>query len=191
MTFLWAWEAIAPGAAASGVCDDIGRARRAASAWIREHEAYTGLVEQVRMAVLGEDLLPCYERTGLALRAKRHSDGRVFFYAVPPAGAGSPLSAREHEVALLAAAGLRSAEVAVRLFVSVRTVDAHLRAAFGKTGTRNRTELANWLRMLFAASSVAPQTGEPCPHVRRRVQAAAAHLVERRAAAPSRPLVEG
>lgn len=129
----------------SGVCGDEARARRAASAWMRAHAADRGILEQVRMVTLGEDLLTCYERTGLALRAKRYSDGRISFYAAPPDGAGSPLTAREHEVAVLGG-GLRSAEIAARQFVSVRTVDAHLRAAYAKTGTGTRVRLANWLR---------------------------------------------
>lgn len=146
MTVLWVWEASGPSAKGSGVCGDEALARRAASTWMREHKADSGIVEQVRMASCGEDLLPCYERTGLALRAKQYTDGRIAFYTVPPSGNRSPLTAREHEVALLAATGLRSAEIAARLFVSVRTVDAHLRAAYAKTGTGTRVRLANWLR---------------------------------------------
>src|ERR1700733_4914379 len=113
---------------------------------MREHGADGGVIEQVRMASCGEDLLPCYERTGLLLRAKRYSDGRIVFYTAPAGGTGSPLTAREHEVAELAATGLRSAEIAERLFLSVRTIDAYLRAAYAKTGTGTRVRLANWLR---------------------------------------------
>lgn len=153
MTVLWAWEASAAAAGGTGVCDDEARARRTASAWMRAHGADRGIVEQVRMASCGEDLVPCYERTGLALRAKRYSDGRVAFYAAPPGGPRSPLTAREHEVAQLAASGLRSGEIARRLFVSVRTVDAHLRSAYAKTGTGSRVRLTNWLR-----DNIAPRT---------------------------------
>jgi DNA-binding CsgD family transcriptional regulator len=112
---------------------------------MRAHHAGTGLVEQVRLVTRG-DLLPGYERTGLALRAKQYSDGRVSFYRVPPGARGSPLTAREHEVAVLAAEGLRSAEIAVKLFVSLQTVHSHLRSAYAKTGTGSRVRLANWLR---------------------------------------------
>ena len=77
MTVLWAWEASAPGVAASGVCDDMGRARRAAAEWMRDHGADAGLVEQVRLAIGASSLLPHHERTGIALRARRYRDGRV------------------------------------------------------------------------------------------------------------------
>ena len=146
MTVLWTWDASTPKAGGSGVSADPNSAREAARAWMRAHQADAGLVEEVQIAVGSGTLLTCYERTGTAWRAKRHSDGRVAFYAAPPGGARSPLTAREHEVAVLAAAGLRSAEIAGRLFVSVRTVDAHLRAAYAKTGTGTRVRLANWLR---------------------------------------------
>ena len=71
MTFLWAWEASAPGAAAVGVCDDMGQARRAASRWMRANSADTGLLEEVRLAISAQSLLPHHERTGVALRARR------------------------------------------------------------------------------------------------------------------------
>jgi DNA-binding CsgD family transcriptional regulator len=153
VTVLWAWEASAAAAGGTGVCGDEARARRATSAWMRAHGADRGIIEQVRIASCGEDLVPCYERTGIALRAKRYSDGRIAFYAASPGGPGSPLTAREHEVACLVASGLRSSEIARQLFVSVRTVDAHLRSAYAKTGTGSRVRLANWL-----LGNVAPRT---------------------------------
>jgi DNA-binding CsgD family transcriptional regulator len=52
------------------------------------------------------------------------------------------LTAREREVALLAARGLSDQEIADRLFVSVRTVHAHLRSAYAKLGVSSRKELA-------------------------------------------------
>ena len=62
-----------------------------------------------------------------------------------PADPGAPLTSRELEVALLAAQGMKSADIAVLLFVSVRTVHTHLRHAYAKTGTGNRVQLLNWL----------------------------------------------
>lgn len=54
----------------------------------------------------------------------------------------SALSAREREVADLAAAGLRSRQIAERLFLSHRTVDSHLGSAYRKLGVSSRTALA-------------------------------------------------
>lgn len=58
---------------------------------------------------------------------------------------GAPLTAREREVAGLVAQGLTSQQIASRLVISLRTVHAHLRAAYAKTGTGNRVRLSNWL----------------------------------------------
>lgn len=56
-----------------------------------------------------------------------------------------PLTRREHEVALLAAQGRTSRQIAAELYVSVRTVDNHLHRAYEKLGVRNRGELARVL----------------------------------------------
>lgn len=77
MTFLWSWSAVAPEAAASGICGDIGRARRAASDWMRAYGADTALLEEVRLTIGAGSLLPHHERTGVALRGRRYRDGRV------------------------------------------------------------------------------------------------------------------
>jgi DNA-binding NarL/FixJ family response regulator len=55
-----------------------------------------------------------------------------------------PLSERESEVVQLLAQGLMNKDIAQTLFLSVRTVEAHLRNIFGKLGVRSRTEAALW-----------------------------------------------
>ncbi|MCT9624938.1 hypothetical protein HWD94_07365 [Pseudarthrobacter equi] len=52
------------------------------------------------------------------------------------------LSNREREVAGLIASGLSSAEAAVRLGISVNTVNAHLQRTYGKLGVSSRQELS-------------------------------------------------
>ncbi|HKZ12915.1 MAG TPA: helix-turn-helix transcriptional regulator, partial [Solirubrobacterales bacterium] len=62
-----------------------------------------------------------------------------------PGGAPSgsdALTARERDVCELVAAGRTNREVAATLFLSPRTVEHHLRAAYRKLGVRSRTELA-------------------------------------------------
>ncbi|MEV6238376.1 LuxR C-terminal-related transcriptional regulator [Lentzea sp. NPDC051838] len=54
----------------------------------------------------------------------------------------SPLTSREIEVAELAAAGLTSAEIGRRLYLSTRTVDSHLGRVYRKVGVSNRIGLA-------------------------------------------------
>jgi DNA-binding NarL/FixJ family response regulator len=55
------------------------------------------------------------------------------------------LTVREREVATLAARGLTNQQIADRLFVSVRTVHAHLRSAYAKLGVSSRGELGTVL----------------------------------------------
>ena len=65
--------------------------------------------------------------------------------ARPPTLAGAPeaagLTRREREIALLAAGGSSSREIAARLVVSVRTVDNHLQNAYRKLGVTRRQDL--------------------------------------------------
>jgi hypothetical protein len=74
---LWTWEASAPGAGGSGVCDDEHQVRRAASAWMRAHGATAGVAREVWLAVGARTLLPRHEPTGVMLRARRGQDGSV------------------------------------------------------------------------------------------------------------------
>jgi predicted ATPase/DNA-binding CsgD family transcriptional regulator len=56
------------------------------------------------------------------------------------------LTAREREIASLVAAGLSNRQIAERLFISRRTVDAHLEHIFGKLGITSRVMLTIQLR---------------------------------------------
>jgi len=55
---------------------------------------------------------------------------------------GQELTAREEEVARLAAQGASDKDIAASLYIGVRTVDFHLRNVFRKLGVRSRAELA-------------------------------------------------
>ena len=54
----------------------------------------------------------------------------------------SGLSAREREVVALVAAGRTNPAIAEELFLSVKTVETHLRNVFGKLGVTSRAEVA-------------------------------------------------
>jgi DNA-binding CsgD family transcriptional regulator len=56
------------------------------------------------------------------------------------------LTAREREIASFVAAGLSNRQIAERLFISRRTVDAHLEHIFGKLGITSRVMLTIQLR---------------------------------------------
>jgi DNA-binding CsgD family transcriptional regulator/tetratricopeptide (TPR) repeat protein len=76
-----------------------------------------------------------------------------------PATRANPanLTQREMEVLTLVGAGLRDAEIAGRLSLSVKTVGHHVSAILGKLGVRSRTEAAR----LAGALDDLPQDGEP------------------------------
>jgi len=58
------------------------------------------------------------------------------------AGPGSPLSAREREIAALIADGTPNRVLAERFAINQRTVEKHLTSIYAKLGLRNRSELA-------------------------------------------------
>jgi DNA-binding CsgD family transcriptional regulator len=58
----------------------------------------------------------------------------------------TPLTAREREIAGLAASGLSSDAIARQLFVSVRTVDNHMQHVYQKLGISSRGELATAMK---------------------------------------------
>lgn len=92
------------------------------------------------------------DQRGAANAAHRLSSlvSRTGGLATPPLARSSgaePLTAREREVALLAAGGAASREIADRLFVSTRTVDTHLARVYRKLGISGRSELAGAMKV--------------------------------------------
>jgi len=55
------------------------------------------------------------------------------------------LSAREMEIARLLADGLSNKEIGARLFISVHTVDSHVRSILNKLGVDSRAQIAAWV----------------------------------------------
>ena len=98
------------------------------------------------------EALDAYEAAGAALdadrvrKALREAGGAVprrrRTAGVPPALASAGVTAREVEVLRLVGLGLPNAEIAHRLYVSVRTVEAHVSSLLAKLTARNRAELA-------------------------------------------------
>jgi DNA-binding NarL/FixJ family response regulator len=103
------------------------------SATTRELAAGSGLVFTDR----GEHLLEGLSeprRLYAALEVRSQPIAAADAGADPPAG----LTAREVDVLRLVAAGLSDAEAADQLFLSVRTINAHLRSVYRKLGVRSR-----------------------------------------------------
>jgi DNA-binding CsgD family transcriptional regulator len=79
------------------------------------------------------------------------------------ARAASPLSPRESEVASLIALAMSNRQIAERLVLSERTVEAHVRSILAKLGYSTRTEIATWsLRgASHRGASRSPATNQP------------------------------
>ncbi|QUH06233.1 LuxR family transcriptional regulator [Saccharopolyspora erythraea] len=61
------------------------------------------------------------------------------------AGSSSPLTRREREIAELVTQGLSNKEIASRLVIAKRTVDAHVEHIFTKLGLNSRNQVAAWM----------------------------------------------
>jgi predicted ATPase/DNA-binding CsgD family transcriptional regulator len=66
--------------------------------------------------------------------------------AGPPAGPSPALTRRELEIAAMVASGLSNREIAARLFISKRTVDAHVEHIYAKLEVSSRVQLTVWLQ---------------------------------------------
>jgi predicted ATPase/DNA-binding CsgD family transcriptional regulator len=60
-------------------------------------------------------------------------------------GPSASLTRREREIAALVATGLTNRQIAGQLYLSVRTVEAHVDHILSKLGFRTRTQLAAWM----------------------------------------------
>lgn len=84
--------------------------------------------------------LELFDSLGAALWAEKAAAELARIPGRTPAA--TALSESERRVACLAAEGLSNKEIAARLFVTVRTVEAHLSKTYAKLGVRSRTGLA-------------------------------------------------
>ena len=114
---------------------------------------------------VGPDLLQRLVGSTNAALAAQQAVSKAQSPAVVTAGAGpnawSLLSAREVQVARAVAAGRSNREVAAKMFISERTVKAHLGAIFEKLGVRDRLQLV--LRLAASPEPAATSTAEPKP----------------------------
>jgi DNA-binding CsgD family transcriptional regulator len=111
-------------------------------AWLRRRRRVAESRAPLRAAREAFDALgaiPWGERTRQELRASGEASGR------PAPGAWDRLSPQELQIAQLAAAGLSNREIGQQLYLSHRTVGAHLYRVFPKLGITSRTELRGLL----------------------------------------------
>jgi DNA-binding CsgD family transcriptional regulator len=92
---------------------------------------------------LGREAADAAWRTGAAMSA-----AQAVAYALSDAGEppeqGGTLTGREKEIAALVARGHRNREIAERLAISRRTVDAHIEHIRNKLGHQSRAQVAAW-----------------------------------------------
>jgi len=88
--------------------------------------------------------LELFDSLGGALWAERSASELARIPGRAPASA--ELTEAERRVAALVAEGLSNKEIASRLFVTVRTVEAHLSHVYAKLGVRSRAQLAGSLQ---------------------------------------------
>jgi DNA-binding CsgD family transcriptional regulator len=108
--------------------------------WLRRNDRRSDAREQLRTAhdTLSEmGLMAFAERAARELEATgehaRRRDGRLV----------DMFTAQELTIARRAAGGATSKEIAAALFLSPRTVDAHMRSIFRKSGIKSRRQLRN------------------------------------------------
>ena len=142
-----------------------GRWRDAAATWSRLGCPY----EQASALADGDgegrlEAFHLFMRLGARPAADRQrerllADGHRVPRGMRPSTQGNPhrLTARELEVLALLCEGLKNSEIAERLRRSVRTVDHHLAAVFGKLGATSRGEAV----AIALREGIRPQNGRP------------------------------
>jgi len=123
------------------VHDDVAYLRRAfeagAAGYLVKEAADVEMVQAVRQVASGKQYV--HPTLGAALLAPDAATAR-------PAGPGGELSEREVEVLGLIANGLTNAEIAERLYVSVRTVETHRAHIHQKLNVKTRAEIVRVAR---------------------------------------------
>ncbi|MCL2583899.1 MAG: LuxR C-terminal-related transcriptional regulator [Streptosporangiales bacterium] len=107
---------------------------------LRGQGSACGLETALAAAADDADELP-----GRTVRARPADDAPPAIPGVQPPKQ-SELTSREREIAALVAEGLSNREIAAKLVISKRTVDAHVEHIFGKLGLSSRVQLTLWLR---------------------------------------------
>jgi len=130
------------------VHDDVAYLRLAfaagAAGYVVKEAADTELVDAVRQVAAGRQYV--HPTLGAALLAPPEPTGSSGVEAAFLAGPGGELSQREVEVMRFMAMGLTSAEIAERIYVSVRTVETHRAHIHQKLDVRNRAQLVRRAR---------------------------------------------
>lgn len=126
---------------------ELNRIRLAYGMWLRRQRNTTGSRDVLTLAADGFAALgaqPWEARARNELRAAGVTVSRV-------TGSAVTLSAQERAIAELAAAGHSNKQIAAQLYLSPRTVGAHLYRVFPKLGVSSRAALSGALKELDAS----------------------------------------
>ncbi|MFD6346415.1 ATP-binding protein [Streptomyces roseolus] len=116
----------------------LARARLLHGEWLRRAERLTEARAQLRAA---HEELTAIGAGAFAARAARELEASGERVSARGIGTPHPLTPQEFQIARLVATGATSREVATQLFLSPRTIDAHLRNVFRKLGITSRRQL--------------------------------------------------
>ncbi len=121
---------------------ELARARLLYGEWLRRRMRRRDAREQLREA---HQLLTAMGAAGFAERARGElmATGETARRRVPETA--SALTAQEVQIAHLAADGLTNPEIGIKLFLSARTVEWHLRKVYVKLGVSSRRRLRDAL----------------------------------------------
>jgi DNA-binding CsgD family transcriptional regulator len=118
---------------------DLARAHLVYGEWLRRRRRMTDSREQLRTA---HRMFEAMGMGGFADRARGELRAAgEYVRKTMTAEKGGELTAQEAQIARLARDGLSNPEIANRLFISVHTVQYHLRKVFAKLGIASRTQL--------------------------------------------------
>jgi len=105
-----------------------------AAGYLLKNVSGDDLIDAVRAVYAGEPMIHPTVLSKLMKRLKTQAAEAV------PLQVPQPLSEREMEVLKIAAKGMSNKEIASTLYISERTVQAHMRSVFNKLGVGSRSE---------------------------------------------------
>ena len=124
---------------------DLARSYLVYGEWLRREDRRTDAREQLRIA---RDMFDAIGAVAFTDRAARElaATGETVRKRPGDGDLGSELTAREAQIARLAADGLSNREIGEQLFISHRTAGYHLGKVFSKLDVANRAQLHHALQ---------------------------------------------
>ena len=132
---------------------ELARADLLYGEWLRRERRRIDARAQLRIA---HDMLESMGMEAFAERARRElqATGEGGCLSAAIATGDEQLTAQEAQIARMARDGLSNPEIGVRLFISARTVQYHLRKVFPELGIESRSQLERVLVRLTLPTAV-------------------------------------